>query len=76
VCNYNNWNGKVLSSQGKKRTKLALLVQILENFMAKKRFLAKKNCASLSALLKITQDRVEISLKFQRIWIQQAKSNL
>jgi hypothetical protein len=40
---------------------VACLVQILNNFMSKK------------TLLYITQERVEISKKFQRIWIQPAR---
>jgi hypothetical protein len=76
VCNYHNRNGKILSSQGKNRTKLACLVQKLWFFISKKHFLAKKNCALLKKTkmyLLITRERIEISQKFQQIWIQQAK---
>jgi hypothetical protein len=59
---------------------LACLVQILEIFMSKSTFW-RKNRALLKKMVNvpylftgITQELVEISQKFQRIWIQPAKS--
>jgi hypothetical protein len=70
-----------IALRGKNRTKLACLVKILEIFMSKNHFLVKKSRTVMRTVkrskmyLLITRERIEISQKFQRIWIQQDKSN-
>jgi hypothetical protein len=69
VCNYHNRKGKILSSPGKKQNEASVSGSNFMIFM-------------LGALLKkqtkmvmlITRERIEISQKFQQIWIQQAQA--
>ena len=65
----------------KNRTKIACLVQILQIFISKKHFFGQKKLRTVMRTVKkfkmyllIAQERKEISQKFQRIWIQQAKT--
>jgi hypothetical protein len=80
VCNNHNRNGKIFSSQGKNRTKLACLVQKLWFLYQKSTFLPKKSRTVMRTVKKtkmyllINREWIEISQKFQQIWIQQAKT--
>jgi hypothetical protein len=47
-----NRKGKILSSQGKNRTKLACLVQILQFFISKKHFFGQKKLRTVMRTVK------------------------
>jgi hypothetical protein len=66
--------------RGKNRTKLSLLVQILENLTTKKSLFGEKSCTVMRTVKKIVNEFVNNSVtgrdisKMLTIWVQQQKA--
>jgi hypothetical protein len=74
VYNYRNRKGKILSSQGKKQNEASLSGSNSTIFYIQKALCTVMRTVKKSKMyLLIAREREEISQKFQRIWIQQAK---